>query len=79
MLKPCYLKNKYILLKTHLLQVLTNSSFNDSCLPKNNDQLKKMIIQSIEVEVQNDPNFGNVTEEEFLYLNSKCWLKFQND
>lgn len=34
------------------------------------------MIQSIEKEVQSDPNYENCTEEDFLYLTSKCWSKF---
>lgn len=81
-IKERYLKlifEPYRFSKTNIykaLGVLTNSTFNESRLPKNNNELKKLIIQSIESEVQNHPNFGNVTEEEFLFLNSKCWLKF---
>ena len=56
--------------------MLTNSSLNETRVPQNNEELKKIIVESIEKEVQNHPSFGNVTEEEFLYLNSKCWLKF---
>jgi len=49
---------------------------SETRVPKSNDDLKNTIIQAIEKEVMNHPNFNHVTEEEFLYLNSKCWFKF---
>lgn len=55
---------------------MTNSSFDQSRLPKSTEELKRTIIQSIESEARNHLGFENLTEEEFLYVNSKCWLKF---
>ena len=45
-------------------------------MPKNLQDIKEVLIKSIEREVQNHPNYLNCTEEDFLYLNSKCWSKF---
>lgn len=58
------------------LGVLTNSSFDQSKLPKTTEELKRIIIQSIESEASNQLGLENLTEEEFLYVNSKYWLKF---
>ncbi|RMZ92945.1 nuclear pore complex protein Nup160-like [Brachionus plicatilis] len=41
-----------------------------------NDEIKEKIIQSIEQAVQSHPNFGSVSEEEFLALNMKFWSKY---
>lgn len=59
-----------------LNKVLTNSSFDQSKLPKTTEELKRIIIQSIESEASNQLGLENLTEEEFLYVNSKYWLKF---
>lgn len=43
---------------------------------KSNDEIKEIIIKSIEQAVQSHPNYMNCTEEEFLHLNLKCWSKY---
>lgn len=46
-------------------------------IPETIEELKEILLQSIENEVQNYPNIQNVTEEEeFLEINYKCWAKF---
>ena len=50
-------------------------SSEDSQL-KTLNELKEIIIKSIEKAVQSHPNYANVTEEEFLALNSKYWSKY---
>ena len=83
-LKETYLKlifepfkfSKQNILKS--LGILRHSVLNEnhSSIPQTVDEIKEIIIKSIEREVQSHPNFSNITEEEFLYLNSKCWSKF---
>lgn len=45
-------------------------------MSKTNDELKELIISSIERAVQNHPNYANFTEEEFFGLNFKYWSKY---
>ena len=40
------------------------------------DQLRQQLIRAIEREVQSEPAFATCTEEDFFYLNSKCWSKY---
>jgi hypothetical protein len=55
--------------------VLGESDFGSQS-PHTNDEIREIIVKSIEREVQNHPSFANITEEEFMLLNSKCWSKF---
>jgi len=81
-LKEAYLKlifEPYRFSKSNIqkaLGVLASTSFNETRLVKSNDDIKALIIQSIEKEVQSHPGYANCSEEEFLYLTSKCWSKF---
>jgi hypothetical protein len=43
---------------------------------KSLNELKEIIIKSIERAVQSHPNYSNCTEEEFLALNAKYWSKY---
>jgi hypothetical protein len=67
-------KNTYCF--NNFLKILGSSLLNENNLPKNLHDIKEVLIKSIEKEVKNHPNYSNCTEEEFLYLNSKCWSKF---
>ena len=68
--------NKFLIVYHTLIKILGSSLLNETSPPKHLQDIKEILIKSIEREVQNHPNFLNCTEEEFLYLNSKCWSKF---
>lgn len=81
-LKEAYLKlifEPYRFSKSNIqkaLGVLASTNFNPKRTINNNDEMKTLIIQSIEREVQSHPSYENCAEEDFLYLTSKCWSKF---
>ena len=58
------------------LGILRSSEEFKSGSKKSDEELKEILIESIECEVHSHPNVANCTEEDFLYLNSKCWSKF---
>ncbi len=53
-----------------------NASGHASVAAMTRDQLKQQLIRAIEREVQSEPTFATCTEEDFFYLNSKCWSKY---
>jgi hypothetical protein len=68
--------------KAHILKfmfhfkILGQQVLSDEGQLKTQNQLKEIIIRSIEKAVQSHPNYANCTEEDFLGLNAKYWTKY---
>lgn len=49
---------------------------NEASVGKSIDELKEIVIRSIEKAVQSHPSYSNCSEEEFLSINYKFWSKY---
>lgn len=71
--EPFKFSKQNIIRSLGILGIPSNENISQN---KTIDEIKEILIKSIERAVQSHPNYVNCSEEDFLSLNSKCWSKY---